>query len=88
MDPRMNYFNNQYQLSQQVPVKLNYFQLYQKNSNFAAVKFIKEVTTKLEGEYYILLNNLCLIIFQFSQTIDLRDSSINFSSREQKYIKV
>jgi hypothetical protein len=50
MDPRTRYFNNQYQLStQQQPVKLNYFQLYQKNKNFAAVKFIMEVTSKLEG---------------------------------------
>lgn len=51
MNSRMTFFNNQY-APQQLPslAKASYFQLYQKNSNFAVVKFILEVCNKLEGK--------------------------------------
>lgn len=51
MDPRIAYYNSQF-IAHQLPstIKLTYNQLYQKNSNFAAVKFISECCTKLDGK--------------------------------------
>ena len=34
-------------------LKKNYFQLYQKNSNFTSIKFIQECCIKLEGEFLL-----------------------------------
>lgn len=49
MDPRIAYYNNQYACQLPTSTRMNYFQLYLKNSNFAAVKFILENCIKLEG---------------------------------------
>jgi len=45
----MTYFNNQYApLTVALPARINYIQLYQKNSTFAAIAFILECCNKLE----------------------------------------
>lgn len=59
MNSRMAYFNNQYAPQQPTSSgRTNYFQLYQKNSNFAVIKFILECCNKLEGKFVELRRNI------------------------------
>ena len=62
-----HYLNNQYDPLQVPPdIKPNYRQLYQKDNNYAAVKFISECCTKLEGKK---IYNFCKI-FVFPANFD------------------
>lgn len=78
----MAFFNNQFDPQELPPaVKINYYQLYQKNSSFAAVKFISECCVKLGGK----IVNKALVTLSFinlpfySETFNICSCGINLS---------